>query len=577
MNGGITMSYRLKMCSLISICLFCVTAQGIESLAFKKQQISDSAYESACAADLNNDGELDIVCGEYWFEGPSFKKKHKMCELVTERDYYDDFGVYPMDVDGDGYIDIVSGGWFGETLSWRQNPQGKAVMWKVHKIEKVGSIERPCFWDVDGDGYVEVIPNLPKGPLIVFKLIRDAKGKGTGVFKRYEISPEFQGHGLGFGDINGDGRNDFILAKGWFEAPVKVFEQAWAWHPDFNVGHASVPILVHDISGDGKNDLIVGMGHNYGLAWWEQGLAGQWSKHDIDTANSQYHEMRLVDLDKDGHLDFVTGKRYHAHSGKDPGADDPVGLYYYTLLDGRPKGFTIDYGPVGQASGAGIYMWIADVDENGWDDIIAPGKEGLYLFRNQGPGKNDKAFVPLFNGADLTGWSGDSRLWKVEDGVIVGSTEGNPLEHNSFLSTEQSYGDFILRVKVKLRNHNSGIQFRSEQLSDHVVVGYQADVAEKKYFGMLYEEKKRGIMDYWKALPVEEQEAIHAASKQGDWNEYEITCKGDQVKMELNGYLTCNIIDPEGAKEGVIALQLHRGDPMEVLFKDIYIKQLKAR
>ena len=92
MNGETTMSYRLKMCSLISLCLFCVTAQGIESLTFKKQQLSDSAYESACAADLNNDGELDIVCGEYWFEGPSFRNKHKMCELITERDYYDDFG-----------------------------------------------------------------------------------------------------------------------------------------------------------------------------------------------------------------------------------------------------------------------------------------------------------------------------------------------------------------------------------------------------------------------------------------------------------------------------------------------------
>ncbi len=571
------MSYRLGICSLISLCLFCVTAQGIGSLAFEKQKISDSAYESACAADLNNDGKLDIVSGEYWFEGPSFKKKHKMCELIMEREYYDDFGVYPMDVDGDGYTDIVSGGWFGLTLTWRQNPRGKPVMWKVHKIEEVGHIERPCFWDVDGDGHVEVIPNLPRGPLIVFKLIRDTEGKGTGVFKRYEISAEVQGHGLGFGDINGDGRNDFILVKGWFEAPAKVFEQAWAWHPDFSVGHASVPIIVHDISGDGKNDLIVGMGHDYGLAWWEQGLVRRWSKHDIDTANSQYHEMRLADLDKDGHLDLVTGKRYRAHNGKDPGSGDPVGLYYYTLLDGRPRGFTIDHGPAGQASGAGIYMWIADVDENGWDDIVAPGKEGLYLFRNQGLGKSDKGFVPLFNGKDLTGWNGDSRLWKIENGVIVGSTEGYTLEQNSFLSTEKSYGDFRLRVKVKLRNHNSGIQFRSEQMANHVVAGYQADVAEKKYFGMLYEEKKRGIMDYWKALPAEEQKAIHAASKQGNWNEYEITCKGDRVKMELNGYVTCNIIDPEGAKEGVIALQLHRGDPMEVRFKDIYIKQLKAR
>ncbi len=188
--------------------------------------------------------------------------------------------------------------------------------------------------------------------------------------------------------------------------------------------------------------------------------------------------------------------------------------------------------------------------------------------------KEDTGFKPLFNGKDLTGWHGDPRLWKVENGEIVGSTEAHPLDHNSFLSTEVSYSDFILRVKVKLRNHNSGIQFRSAQFADYIVRGYQADVAEKKYFGMLYEEGKRGMLDYWNALSPKEQAAIHSTSKQGEWNEYEITCRGDRVKMVLNGKVTCDISDPEGAKEGVIALQLHQGNPMEVRFKDIYIKEL---
>lgn len=192
----------------------------------------------------------------------------------------------------------------------------------------------------------------------------------------------------------------------------------------------------------------------------------------------------------------------------------------------------------------------------------------------QGEAEIGDGFVRLFNGEDLAGWHGDMRLWKAVDGVIVGSTEGNAIEQNSFLATEKSYGDFVLRIKVKLRNHNSGIQFRSEQADDYVVKGYQADVATQKYFGMLYEEKKRGKMDYWNALPAAEQEAIHASAKQGDWNEYEITCIGDSVKMVLNGYTTCDTVDPDGAKEGVIALQIHRGDPMEVRFKDISIKEL---
>jgi hypothetical protein len=189
--------------------------------------------------------------------------------------------------------------------------------------------------------------------------------------------------------------------------------------------------------------------------------------------------------------------------------------------------------------------------------------------------KSEKGFVPLFNGKNLDGWKGDEKLWKVADGEIVGSTEGTPLEHNSFLSTEKVYADFVLRAKVKLRNHNSGIQFRSEQKPDHVVIGYQADVAEAKYFGMLYEEGKRRILPYWKALSPEEQVAINGAAKQGGWNEYEITCKGDSVKMVLNGKTTCDMVDPEGAKKGIIALQVHKGDPMEVRFKDLSIKELK--
>lgn len=186
-----------------------------------------------------------------------------------------------------------------------------------------------------------------------------------------------------------------------------------------------------------------------------------------------------------------------------------------------------------------------------------------------------EGFEALFNGKDLNGWKGDMDLWQVERGEIVGSTETKKLKQNSFLYTDRVFGDFELYVKVKLRNHNSGIQFRSEVLPDHALAGYQADVAEQTYFGMLYEERKRGIMDYWKALTPEEQAAINAAAKLDDWNEYLIRCEGDRITMVLNGKTTCDILDPAGAKEGVIGLQLHSGPAMEVRFKDIYIKALK--
>jgi putative heme-binding domain-containing protein len=186
-------------------------------------------------------------------------------------------------------------------------------------------------------------------------------------------------------------------------------------------------------------------------------------------------------------------------------------------------------------------------------------------------------FTPLFNGTDLSGWKGDTRLWTVSNGEIVGSTEGIKLEHNSFLISEKKYSDFVLKVKVKLRNHNSGVQFRSKELDDFAVSGYQADVAEKTYFGMLYEEQGRGILEYWNKLPETERAAIHAAGKQGDWNEYEITCQGDHVKMVLNGKVTLDFDDPAGAKDGIIALQLHAGPSMQVFFKDISIKELPKK
>lgn len=186
-----------------------------------------------------------------------------------------------------------------------------------------------------------------------------------------------------------------------------------------------------------------------------------------------------------------------------------------------------------------------------------------------------EGYVKLFNGKDLKGWKGDMDLWKVEKGEIVGSTEKKKIERNTFLATEKKYSDFSLRAKVKLRNGNSGIQFRSEWFEDFVVMGYQADVATETFFGMLYEEGKRGFLDYWKKLSEEERKAIFAAAKQGEWNEYEIECKGDHLKMVLNGKTTVDMDDPAGAKEGVIALQLHVGAPMQVHYKDLWIKELK--
>ena len=183
--------------------------------------------------------------------------------------------------------------------------------------------------------------------------------------------------------------------------------------------------------------------------------------------------------------------------------------------------------------------------------------------------EEQEGYELLFNGKNLLGWDGDSDLWSVKDGMIVASTEGRKLSQNSFLITKAKFSDFILSADVKLRNHNTGIQFRSERLPEFVIKGYQADAARDKWWGSLYGEKTgRGVIaDGWAGKGEK-------LVKTGDWNRYEIYCKGDHIKLSLNGVVTVDIQD-DMASEGVIALQVHRGPPMQVSFRNLKIKKLK--
>jgi hypothetical protein len=177
-------------------------------------------------------------------------------------------------------------------------------------------------------------------------------------------------------------------------------------------------------------------------------------------------------------------------------------------------------------------------------------------------------FKPLFNGKDLSGWvaPADKKLFTVEDGAIVGRTAGD-LKKNQFLVADRPFGDFVLKAKVKIRNGNSGIQFRSKALGDGVVAGPQADVADG-YWGLLYEEKGRGILERYPEAKA------NALVRRGDWNDFVVTAKGDHVTIDLNGTRVIDRTDKQFAPSGVIALQVHVGPAMEVRYKDIEIKAL---
>jgi hypothetical protein len=217
----------------------------------------------------------------------------------------------------------------------------------------------------------------------------------------------------------------------------------------------------------------------------------------------------------------------------------------------------------------------------------------------------DAGFVSIFNGKDLTGWEGNTKLWSVKDGAIVGRTLAeDPLKSNTFLIWKGGeVANFELHAKFRLTSQNekkfanSGIQYRSKIVdpAGWVVAGFQADMDfENVYTGMIYEEKGRGIL----AKPGEQVTVSPGATEkkpkievtgatlpaaelkplihQADWNEYVIIAEGNHLRQYVNGKMTCELtdLDPKGAKSGVVALQVHVGGPMTVEFKEIKLKTL---
>ncbi len=202
----------------------------------------------------------------------------------------------------------------------------------------------------------------------------------------------------------------------------------------------------------------------------------------------------------------------------------------------------------------------------------------------------EEGFVSMFNGKDLAGWDGLEDSWYVEDGAIIGECkEGQECKTHYLYWTGGEPGDFILRLKIKLSNNNTGIQFRSETRPNFDTWGYQADFAEDdQWTGCLYQHDRGAVVERgFKAIIAEDgtredtkfaspDELIKKVNKK-DWNDYELECRGKHITLRLNGELMCEVEDNDtkfSRDKGIIALQVHQGPPMKVWFKDLRIKLL---
>lgn len=189
---------------------------------------------------------------------------------------------------------------------------------------------------------------------------------------------------------------------------------------------------------------------------------------------------------------------------------------------------------------------------------------------------DSQGWKKLFDGKTLNGWEGDPKAWSVEDGVIVGSTDNHKIEQNTFLIYKEPIKDFHLIAEVKLRNNNSGIQFRSQRLEGPgwIIAGYQADFSDagdNSAWGNYYEERgrRRNLMK----TSDEGWQKGKTLVRKGDWNEIQVIACGPQVELKLNGETTIKSADDKHLS-GLLALQLHNGAPMRVEFRNIRIRNL---
>jgi len=371
-----------------------------------KKTVLDTAFrsEGVAVADVNKDGKLDILNGECWYEAPDWKRH----EIVASKDYTqgernvysNSFACWAEDLNGDGYPDLIVIGFPGAPCHWFENPRGATGHWKKHEIWDSACNETPQYADLLGTGKrVLIMGSQPKGKSNEGQMAYFTPGSDpTRTWEMHPISvPSEKGkevpgtqrfsHGLGVGDVNGDGRLDVLVTAGWWEQPSKADGKTpWKFHPS-NLGEACADMHTYDLDGDGKPDVISSSAHKFGIWWYQhkdgKGDSSTFLRRDLfPKLISETHALVKADINGDGLPDLVTGKRWWSHGkGGEPGSDQQARVYWFEARKDKEGLVTFTPHEIDNNSGIGTQFEVVDVDGDKLLDVVTSNKKGTFLLQ----------------------------------------------------------------------------------------------------------------------------------------------------------------------------------------------------
>lgn len=343
-------------------------------VSFKKTTL-DSRFlaEGVAVGDVNRDGKLDVVAGNVWFESPSWKPHEiaPVTPLEPKTQYSNAFHNWASDLNGDGWIDQIVIGMPGEKAVWRENPKGNPQYWKEHFVWRSAGNESPLYEDLLGHGKNVLVMGTeydylawfepaedPYAPWIMHK-ISELRGSGS---QRYS-------HGLGIGDLDGNGRNEVIATGGYYVRPVDPRKGPWKFvKADLGPDCAHMRVL--------DKGILTTSAHRRGVWWFRPKVEGGFERQILDETISQTHAANLMFLGKDRTPNLITGKRKWAHPpGVDPGSEEASWIVRYEYRQGKWTRHLID-----EDSGVGTQFVVQDVNGDGRADIVVANKNGVFLF-----------------------------------------------------------------------------------------------------------------------------------------------------------------------------------------------------